>query len=350
MKATKTFISAEAALAAILLLCGCGTSGDPVLPQNSDAPPAPVSGVSADGNSTYQSNAPRGSENVRFLYDIPQTEQQPVGIYNCQYADISEEKFLALFSQTPECDKKTFAETKRQISEYKNGKESGLIAYTDGVLQSAGCHTAQGLNYMAVEDGNDDSDTTTEFNFISRADLSKKIKSLMRDLFGIDVQVSINAVTADRFASDVDEHIKAAAALSDNPPSAEKYGTPADIYVISFVQTIDNIPFDGGFGNAVYTSEGLEYFHINAPMKIDSSANASADFITLDGAEKLLKEKYELLLLDEPETFTKAELTYAHSEGTLTPVWKFTAASGSETTFNAYTGKEVVWGIPGEGA
>lgn len=328
-----------------LLLSGCTAAEQAEKAENSSGK-APASGV----NLTNDLSNSRDSENVRFLYEKPQSEQHAAGIYNCKTAEISLDKYTALFSKDPECEKRSYPETKRRINRYKTGSENGTIDYTNNILQGVNYYTEQGMNYIAVEDGNEVIDTVSEFDFISRADLSKKIKSVVRGLFGVDVEVTVNAVTADRFASDASKHLQAVEDLYGSAPDIDKYGTPTDFYIVSFVQMIDGVPFDGGNGDAVYTADGLEFLSIHAPVKVGSKIDPGKEFIDLDGAEKLLKEKYGLLLLDEPELIERAELTYAHSDGVMTPVWKFTAQGSVETTFDAYTGKEIVWAFTGEKA
>lgn len=290
--------------AACIMLSACNTAKSDTEPNqsqsvNSNADTSTLSQDNAKNtdNSDNQASAPRDSENVKFLYEKPHTEQPPVGIYNGEYADISEEKYIELFSETPECDRQTYPEVKRRNDEYKSSDETGMISYTNGVFQNVNYYTKQGLNYMAVADGSGTSDTETEFDFISRDELSDKIKSIAQNLFGIDIKLTIDAVTEKRFSSEAAERLKFEAELYGNASSPDKYGAPIDFYAVSFVQTVDGVPFEGSFGTAVYSANGLEYLYIGAPIKITSAVIASTDFISLDGAENLLKEKYELLFL-----------------------------------------------------
>ena len=346
----KNLIIISALLCVLLSGCSAAEKGkENIEPGKSNSVDLIPGKASAD-NSNPLPETPRDSENVKFLYERPQAEQPAVGIYNCENAAVSEEIYFSLFSNIPECEKQSFPETKRRIDRYKTASESGTIDYTDDVLQGASYYTEQGMNYTMVEDGNDVIDTVTEFDFISRAELSEKIKSIVRGMFGIDVEVTIDAVTADRFAADAKAHAQADAELRGTVPNVEKYGAASDFYAVSLVQKIEGVTYDGSYGSAIYTAKGLESLYVGNPVRIVSTISTNTDFITLDGAEKLLKEKYELLLLDEPDSFTKAELTYVHSDNVLTPAWKFTSEYSMDTTFDAYTGKEIVWWVPGEKA
>lgn len=326
-----------------LLLSGCNASESGGDPGNST-----VGNAASEVNLTNNLNGSRDSENVKFLYEKPRLEISSPGIYSCERANAAIDKFNALFSKTPECEKRSYPETKRRINTYKTETEEGSISYTNDILDGVRYYTGQGLNFNIIESGSDVIDEITEFDFISREKLTEKIKKTVRDLLRIDVEITIDAVTKDRFAVDVQNHLDSLKDLYESAPDPDKYGEPADFYAVRITQKIDGVTYDGSYGEAIYTANGLELLSVFYPVKIGSKVNTSAEFIDIDGAENLLKQKYELLLLNEPEQIERAELTYAHSDGVMTPVWKFTAKGGVETVFDAYTGKEIVFGAPGE--
>lgn len=323
-----------------VLLSGCNNSAQ----NSSDAgkKSSPATDVSTDNW-----NMIRDTENVKFKYDQPQDAAHSADIYSYSNAEVSMESYLKLFSEEPSCEKETFPNGFRE--EYTFGDESGSIMNRDGILVGVDYHTSQGFSYLAVEDGTEVADETTKFDFISRKEVSEKLSLTVNELLGMDIQVKINAVTADRFSKDVETHINNVAQLDDNPPTADKYGTPADFYLVSFVQSIDGVPVVGCFGNAVFTAKGLELLSVYSPLKSTEKVSKSNEFINLDGAEKLLKDKYELLFLDEPVNVENAELTYIIADGKLTPTWKFTFFGGIIEYYDAYTGKEIVVNM-GEGA
>lgn len=318
-----------------MLLTGCGASnqGENISETHSE--------------NTSNENSIRDSENVKFKYDKPQTEQISADIYNYVNVEVSKESFLNLFSGDPSCEKETFQNGFREV--YTFGDESGAILNRDGILEGVNYNTPQGFSYLAVEDGTKSADETSEFDFSSRKEISEKLTSTVKGLLGMDIKLEIDAVTAERFSKDVETHIKYAAQLDDNPPTANKYGTPSDFYLVSFVQSIDGITVEGRFGNAVFTVNGMELLSVYNPVKTAEKIPETNTFINLDGAEKLLKSKYDMLFLDEPVEVESAELTYIISDEKLTPAWKFEIPGGVTEYYNAYTGKEIVVNV-GEGA
>ncbi|MCM1166149.1 MAG: hypothetical protein NC299_15865 [Lachnospiraceae bacterium] len=301
--------------------------------------------VSAENVSNI--NAARDSENVKFKYEKPQTEQKPVGIYNYAAAEISQDSFLKLFSGEPTCEKETFPIGFRD--EYSCADEEGVIMNRNGLL-SVDYNTAQGFNCFVIAHGEEDPDRNTEFDFISRNEIAEKLTETVKNLLGIDIRITIDAVTAERFSRDAAEYVKALAELNDNPPNVEKYGTPADYYSVSITQVIEGIPIDGMTGAAVFTAAGMEYLSFYAPMKVLEKVGGGDSLIDLDGAEQLLKNKYDMLFLDSPVEVTSGELTYIVNESKLTPVWKFNFFGGLTEYYDAYTGKEIAVYAAGEGA
>lgn len=320
-------------LIACVLVSGCSDNA-----QNNTRKDENLSSTLADNSSNILN---RDSENVKFKYDIPQTEKNPVGIYKFADAEVSKDSFLKLFSGQPSCEKETFDNGFRE--EYTVGDETGAILNRNGILQSVRYETSQGFSYWAIEDKAESPDESTEFDFISRKEINEKLSATVKELFGeMEIQTRIDAITAERFSKDVKTHIEAAAELYDNPPTAEKYGTPADFYLVSFTQTIEGVPFDGMNGIAVFTAKGMEVINIYNPVKIVEKANADDNFINLDKAEKLLVEKYDLLLLEEPVEVNSAELTYIIVDENLAPAWKFAFPDNYFEYYDAYTGKEIV--------
>lgn len=289
----------------------------------------------------------RDSENVKFRYDRPQNEISPVGIYSYANAEVSMESFLELFSEEPSIEKETFPNGFRET--YTVGDESGAILNRDGILQSVDYNTSQGFSYLFIEYDAETPDEIKEFEFISRNEIAEQLSGTVKELFGMDIKIRIDAVSAERFSSDIDTHIKAAAELDDDPPTADKYGIPADYYLVSFIQAVDGVPIDGINGNAVFTAEGMELLSIYTPVAVTEKASASDTFISLDSAERLLKDKYELLFLDEPVYVAGAELTYITNDGKLRPAWKFAFDGGNSEYYDAYTGREIIF-YAGEGA
>lgn len=318
-----------------MLLTGCGSAN-----QGKN-----ISGTLSEN--TSNENSVRDSANVKFKYNKPQTEQISADIYNYVNAEVSLEGFMDLFSGDPSCEKETFPNGFREV--YTFGGESGVILNRGGILQGINYHTPQGFNCLAVEDGTEYADETTEFDFSTRKEISEKLMSAVKELLGMDIKLKIDAVTAERFSKDVETHIKYAAQLYDDPPTADKYGTPADFYLVAFVQSIDGIPVEGRFGNAVFTANGMELLSVYTPVKSAEKVPAANAFIDLDGAEELLRSKYDMLFLDDPVEVESAELTYIISGGKLTPVWEFEIPGGITEYYDAYTGKEIVVSA-GEGA
>lgn len=305
----------------------------------------------SDNTSTFSNDISnesliRDSENVIFKYANIQNEQNAAGVYEYTKAETSKENFLNLFSGEPKCEEESIPNGFRE--EYSLGNESGVIMERNGDL-SVQYNTAQGEGYFSVEYDVQFSDEKTEFNFISRKEISDQLASTVNGLLGINIQTRINAVTAERFSKDVETHIKAIAELDDDPPTADKYGTPADFYLVSFVQSIDNIPVDGTYGHAIFSADGMEFMDIFNPISIGEKQTVTNPFINLDAAEKLLKAKYDLLFLDEPVEVESSELTYIINDGKLTPAWKFTFVGGIVEYYDSYTGKEIVFNT-GEGA
>lgn len=329
-------------LTACVLLSGCNNTTQAPLDNNKT-----LSGTGST-DETSKHDLIRDSENVKFKYDKPQNDQVSIGIYNYTNAEISKESFLGLYSGEPDCAKETFPNGFRE--EYTFGDETGSILNRDGVLQSADYNTSQGFSYLAVEYDTQSPDEKTEFEFISRKEIVDKLSETVKELLEINIQLKIDAVSAERFSKDVDAHIKAAAELDDNPPTADKYGTPADFYLVSFVQTIDGVPIEGRFGNAIFTAKGMELLSVYSPVKVSEKVPETNAFISLEGAEKLLKDKYELLFLDNPVEVESAELFYVIYEDKLTPAWKFTFADGTAEYYDAHSGKEIVVYVGGEGA
>lgn len=330
-----------------VLLAGCSDNSQGDSRQEGNTSETLSGNTSTFSSDISNESLIRDSENVKFKYNKPQTEEISADIYNYVNSEVSTDIYLNLFSGEPSCEKETFPNGFRE--EYTFGDESGAIMNRDGILQSIDYNTSQGFNYLVVEDGTEVTDETTEFDFISRKEISEKLSTTVKELLGMDIKAKINAVTADRFSSDVETHINNVAQLDDNPPTADKYGTPADFYLVSFVQCIGDIPVEGRFGNAVFTAKGMELLSVYAPVKPTEKILESNTFITLDGAEKSLKAKYDLLFLDEPVEVESGELIYIINDGKLTPAWEFTFADGIIEYYDAYTGKEIVVNT-GEGA
>lgn len=324
-------------LAAGVLLCGCNTGNS--TDQKAD-----------NGNERTLSEDPYFSEEQPSDSGKTQDNLTAARIYRSQAAELSADSYLKLFSSAPQCDKITVAERKMERNEYTAEGESGTVVYIDGQLSQAGYHTNKGFKIIAVEQGSGDIDQETEFDFISRKELSQKLSDAVRDLVGIEVEMKIGAVKAEQYSEDVKSHITAAAELGSGEENADDYGSPEDFYLISFTQAIDGIPFEECFGYAVYTSAGIEFLDVNNPIKAVSEEPAGSEFMTLDKARELIKDKYDLLLLDEPVSFTDEKLIYICRDELLTPAWKFTSDKGTEEYYDAYTGREIVWGALGEGA
>lgn len=338
MKKRLALFAIFAALTALLSGCSDSTQNNPSVGEN-------LSEKISDNSSDVLI---RDSENVKFKYELPQTEKNPVGIYKYADAEVSKDSFLKLFSGQPSFEKKTFDNGFRE--DYTVGDETGAILNRNGILQSVGYRTSQGFSYWAIEDKAKSPDESTEFDFISRKEIIEKLSATVKELFGdMEIQTKIDAVTAERFSKDVETHIEAAAEIYDNPPTAEKYGIAADFYLVSFAQTFEGVPFDGMNGIAVFTAKGMEVINIYNPVKIVEKVTAADTFINLDEAEKLLVEKYDLLLLEEPVEINSAELTYIIVDENLVPVWKFAFPDNYFEYYDAYTGKEIVAQI-GEGA
>ena len=318
-------------LSGCILLGGCSNS-TPDSPQNEDI---------------LNQNLSRDTENVKFKYDQPQNETSPVDIYNYVNTEVSLESFLELFSEEPSGEKETFPSGFRET--YTFGDESGAILNRDGILQSINYNTSQGFSYLFIEYDTEVPDEIKEFDFISRNEIAEQLSKTVKELFGMDIKIKIDAVSAERFTNDVDAHIIAAAELDDEPTTAEKYGTPADYYLVSFAQTVDGVPIDGIYGNAVFTAKGMELLSVYSPITVTEKASTSDTFITLDNSEELLKDKYELIFLDAPVYVVSAELTYIINDGKLIPVWKFVFDDGNCEYYDAYTGKEIIFYV-GEGA
>lgn len=283
----------------------------------------------------------RNSENVKFKYEQPLNETSPVDIYSYVNAEVSMESFLELFSEEPSGEKETFPSGFRET--YTFGDESGAILNRDGILQSVDYNTSQGFSYLFIEYDTEVPDEIKEFDFISRNEIAEQLSKTVKELFGMDIKIKIDAVSAERFTNDVDAHIIAAAELDDEPTTAEKYGTPTDYYLVSFAQTVDSVPIDGIYGNAIFTATGMELLSIYAPIKVTEKVLTSDTFINLDSAEQLLKDKYELIFLDNPVYVASAELTYIINDGKLIPVWKFVFDDGNSEYYDAYTGKEIIF-------
>lgn len=292
-------------------------------------------------------NTTRDSENVKFKYNQPQNETLPVDVYNYANAEVSMESYLNLFSGKPINEKETFPSGFRET--YTFGDETGAILNRDGILQSVDYNTSQGFSYLYIEYDTETPDEIKEFDFISRKEISEQLSETVKELFGMEIKIKIDAVSAERFSSDVDAHIKAAGELDDTPPTADKYGTPADYYLVSFAQAIDGVPVDGIYGNAVFTSKGMELLSVYTPIKVTEKVTTSGAFINLDSAEQLLKTKYDLLFLNDPVNVESAELTYIIYEKKLTPAWKFTFDNCNSEYYDAYTGREIIF-YAGEGA
>lgn len=326
-------------LAGCVLLGGCNNSprGSTQIDKNSS---------SITGDNSNQ-NLLRDSENVKFKYNQPQDAAASVGIYGYANAEVSMESFLNLFSGEPSCEKETFPSGYRE--EYTFGNESGAILNRGGILQGVDYNTSQGFGYFFIEYDTKAPDETAEFEFISRKEITEKLSKTVKELLGMDIQIKIDAVSAERFSNDVEAHIKAAAELDDDVPKADKYGTPADYYLVSFVQSVDGVTVDGANGNAIFTAKGMELLSVHSPIKITERASESNSFIGLEGAEKLLKEKYEMLFLDDPVNVASAELAYIINDGKLKPTWKFVFADSNVEYYDAYTGKEIIF-YTGEGA
>ncbi len=328
-------------LTACVLLSGCNNTTQASLDNNK------TSSGTGSIDDTSKHDLIRDSENVKFKYDKPQNEQIPVGVYNYSQAEASKDTFLKLFSGEPKCTEKDIPNGFRE--EYDLGDESGSIMERSGDLTIL-YNTSQGGGFLSVEYDAQSPDEKTEFDFISRKEIVDKLSETVKELLEINIQLKIDAVSAERFSKDVDAHIKAAAELHDTPPTADKYGTPADFYMVTFIETIDGIPIEGRFGNAIFTAKGMELLSVYSPIKVSEKVPETNAFISLDGAEKLLKDKYELLFLDKPVEVESAELFYVIYEDKLTPAWKFTFADGTAEYYNAYSGKEIVFYYPGEGA
>ena len=329
-----------------VLLAGCSDNS-----QSDSRHEDNTSETLSDNTSTFSNDISnesliRDSENVKFKYANTKNEQNAVGVYGYTKAETSKENFLNLFSGQPKCEEETIPNGFRE--EYALGDESGVIMERNENL-SVQYNTSQGESYFSVEYDAQFPDERTEFNFISREEISDKLASTIHELLEINIQTKIDAVTAERFSKDVEAHIKAIAELDDNPPTADKYGTPADFYLVTFVQTIENIPVNGTYGHAIFTADGMEFMDVFNTVNVSEKETVSDAFINLDGAEKLLKAKYDLLFLNEPVEVESGELIYIINDGKLTPAWEFTFADGIIEYYDAYTGKEIVVNT-GEGA
>ncbi len=323
-------------LTACILLSGCNNSTQGSSDDNKNS----------SETGTIDDTLNRDSENVKFKYEMAQNPQSSAGVYNYSQAEVSKDTFFKFFSGEPKCTEKDIPNGFRE--EYAFGDESGSIMERNGDLNIL-YSTSQGSGYFSVEYDSQSPDEKTEFEFISRKEIGDKLSETVKELLEMNIQLRIDAVSAKRFSTDVNAHIKAAAELDDNPPTADKYGTPADFYLVSFVQAIDGVPIEGRFGNAIFTAKGMEFLNVYSPVKVSEKISKTETFINLDGAEKLLKDKYELLFLDNPVEVESAELTYVIYDDKLTPAWKFTLANSVAEYYDAYSGKEIVF-YTGEGA
>lgn len=274
-------------LSGCILMSGCSNSAQNVPDSGKNSSQSVIDSVSGQ-------DAMRDSENLKFGYDRPETKEFNAGVYNYVNAELSDDDFLELFSGEPSREKETFPNGFRE--KFIFGDEEGSILNRDGNLL-VDYYTSQGFNFLVVEYDSQNEDKNTEFDFISRKELTEKLSSTVKNLLNIDIQIRINAVTAEQFSEDLKLHLSSMEELYETTPDAEKYGTPTDFYFVSFNQVIGGIPIEGSYGNAVFTAKGIEYLNFYNPWKLTEKSGNSNSVIDISAAEKLLKKNMSCFFL-----------------------------------------------------
>lgn len=277
----------------------------------------------------------------------------------CYYADYQkiDDKFLIdFFSSEP-----VFDET---MSMYITDGEFGYNTYNGSKtgFYIMAYWTQRGNDYDTVGNRNyKEYSTVEELKFMSRNEIEGRLESEISEIVSTGIAFDAYAIKSENYSDDA-----AASDGNDAPPKPnassydKEWSEAADYYYVRARQTVDNVPiFTGRAGSsdtgtssfgtqikAVITENGIEYLFINVPYRIIEEAKINIDFITLEKAEEIIKNKFEDLLTFEPITIENVELVYIplHSgnELILTPAWEFSDDFGPLYRINAYTGEEII--------
>lgn len=280
--------------------------------------------------------------------------------YSTEFQPITEDYASGLFGDKPEISDDGYGNT-FLIAE----KERGQLTHrrTNGIY-SLIYRTTQGDNFdTAVYQHYTDYSLEAEFDFISRENLKNALNDKLKAIIPTGITLSAYAVNKEAYAGNIAAIVGDPIGddSKDNIISEIEWGEADDYYYITAEQLVDNIPiFSGTAGDidtgtstsgtnikVIYTKNGIEYLGVTAPYVVKDEVSPEGNFISVEKAEELLKNKYDEFLISENVEYTGVRLVYIplHSADglILTPVWEFSNdGEGLVTYFNAYTGDEII--------
>ena len=301
------------------------------------------------------------TDNVFVSYNKSKYEKiTSAKCYSVDFQPITEDFVSGLFNDKPEISDdgygNTFFKTENEHGQLTHRPTSGIYSLTYRTDQGDKFDTAVYQHYT-------DYSLKTEFDFISRENIKNVLNDKLKAIIPTGITLSAYAVNKEAYAGNI------AAIVGDsigddsknNIISEIEWGEADDYYYIIAEQLVDNIPiFSGTTGDidtgtstsgtsikVIYTKNGIEYLGVTAPYIVKGEVSPEGNFISVEKAEELLKNKYDEFLISENVEYTGVRLVYIplHSADglILTPVWEFSNdGEGLVTYFNAYTGDEII--------
>lgn len=329
---------------------------------------------SENGSLNNETSAPTTSENIPVVteptlltdrvfvsYNKSKYERTTSAkCYRVDFQPITEDFVTGLFNDKPELSDdghgNTFLNAEKERGQLTHRPTSGIYSLIYLTEQGDKFDTAVYQHYT-------DYSLNTEFDFISRENLKTALNDKLKAIIPAGVDFSAYAVNKEAYAGNI-------AAIVGNPIGDDskdniiseiEWGEADDYYYITAEQLIDNIPIFSGIAGdidagtstcgtsikIIYTKNGIEYLGVTAPYVVKDEVSPEGNFISVEKAEELLKNKYDEFLISENVEYTGVRLVYIplHSADglILTPVWEFSNDSeGLVTYFNAYTGDEII--------
>lgn len=280
--------------------------------------------------------------------------------YSVEFQPLTEDFAMGLFGDKPEISDDGYGNTF-----FKAEDERGQLTHrrTSGIY-SLFYRTTQGDNFdTAVYQHYTDYSLEAEFDFISRENLKNALNDKLKAIIPTGITLSAYAVNKEAYAGNIAAIVGDPIGddSKDNIISEIEWGEADDYYYITAEQLVDNIPiFSGTAGDidtgtstsgtnikVIYTKNGIEYLGVTAPYVVKDEVSPEGNFISVEKAEELLKNKYDEFLISENVEYTGVRLVYIplHSATglVLTPAWEFSNGDADLVTyFNAYTGDEII--------
>lgn len=327
-----------------------------------------------NSNINSEISAPTPSENITVVtepilltdhvfvsYDKSKYEHiSSAKCYSVEFQPITEDFVMGLFSDKPEISDdgygNTFLNAEDERGQLTHRAASGIYSLI--------YRTSSGDNFdTAVYQHYTDYPLDKEFDFISRENLKTALNDKLKAIIPTGITLSAYAVNKEAYAGNIAAIVGDPIGddSKDNIISEIEWGEAGDYYYITAEQLVDNIPIFSGIAGdidagtstcgtdikIIYTKNGIEYLGITAPYAVKDEVSSDENFISIEKAEELLKNKYDEFLISENVKYTDVRLVYIplHSAVglVLTPAWEFSNGDADLVTyFNAYTGDEII--------